>query len=313
MALDEATLGFLAQMAQGGGKPLEEMTPAEARGLGPMLAELSGPGPEMASAEIHAIPVADGTTITGRLLVPPGPVRGLVVYLHGGGWVIGSIAEVDTLGRELAARTSAAVLLVEYRLAPEHPFPTPVEDAWSALRWADEHAEELLGARLPLIVAGDSAGGNLAAVIAQRARHGGPELALQVLVYPVIAADFDTATYTDPANAAVLTREGMMWFWDHYAPDPETRALPTASPGAEPDLAGQAPAVVVLAEHDVLRGEGEAYADRLRAAGVPVALRVFAGQMHMFFTLVNVLPGSEAGLAYVAEEISAALTPSSAP
>lgn len=307
MALDEATVAFLEQMAAAGGPPLEEMTPAEARGLGPVLREMSGPGPAVAAVSEHAIPVADGTAIAGRLLVPEGAVGGLVVYLHGGGWVMGSVDDADVVGRELATRARVAVLLVEYRLAPEHPHPTAAEDAWAALRWAAEHVEALVGAPVPLVVAGDSAGGNLAAVAAQRAREAGLELALQVLVYPIIAADFDTATYTDPANEAVLTRAGMMWFWDHYVADVGSRALPSASPAAEGDLAGLAPAVVVLAEHDVLRQEGEDYAARLSAAGVPVDLRIFAGQMHMFFTLVNLLPGSEAGLQHVAGRISATL------
>ena len=165
---------------------------------------------------------------------------------------------------------------------------------------------EIAGGEVPLIVMGDSAGGNLSAVMAQRAhREGGPQLARQVLIYPVTDADLDNDTYTDPENQLLLTRESMVWFWDHYAPDPASRRNPDASPlqAADADLAGLAPAVVLTAEHDVLRAEGEAYADRLRAAGVPTQARRFPGQMHGFFSMVGVLPGSAAGLDYVAEQL----------
>ena len=179
----------------------------------------------------------------------------LVVYYHGGGWVIGNIDEYDNLGRRLANRLGAAVVLVNYRKAPEHRYPAAVEDSWAALQWAAAHMGEIAGGQVPLIVMGDSAGGNLSAVMAQRAhREGGPQLARQVLIYPVTDADLDNDTYTDPENQLLLTRESMVWFWDHYAPDPASRRNPDASPlqAADADLAGLAPAVVLTAEHDVL-------------------------------------------------------------
>ena len=188
-------------------------------------------------------------------------------------------------------------MLAQYRLAPEHPFPAAVDDAWTALRWAADYAE------LPLIVAGESAGGNLAAVVAQRSVHEGPALALQVLVEPVTDADTETASYRDPENQLIVTREGMLWFFEHYAPDLETRRDPRLAPLRAPSLAGAPPAVVLTAEHDVLRDEGEAYAERLRAAGADVSHRRFAGQMHGFFGQIGVLPGSAAGLDYVVEAI----------
>jgi len=156
-------------------------------------------------------------------------------------------------------------------------------------------------------VAGDSAGGNLSAVMAQRARHrGGPELALQVLVYPVTDASFATGSYTAPENQLILTKEAMVWFWDHYAPDPARRAEPDASPLRAASLAGLAPAVVLTAEHDVLRDEGEAYARRLEEAGVPVDFRRHEGQTHGFFSLL-MLPGSERGFQQVVKGVKAAL------
>ena len=292
MAVDEATSALLAQMAQSGMKPLHEMTPEEARGLGAVLREMYGPGPEVGAVTEHSVP-ADGGTIGVRAYAPAGPARALIVYYHGGGWVIGAPDEFDTLARQMVDRTGAAVALVDYRLAPEHRYPVAAQDAWAALCWADAHLEELAGSRVPLIVAGDSAGGNLSAIVVKRAKAtGGPDISLQVLVYPVTDCDLDNASYTDPANQLLLSRDAMIWFWDHYAPDPEDRKNPDASPLRAADLSGLPPAVVLTAEHDPLRDEGEAYADRLREAGVPVQHQRFAGQMLAFFTLVNVLPGA---------------------
>ncbi|GAA5079387.1 acetyl esterase [Thermocatellispora tengchongensis] len=303
MALDEATTAFLAQMAESDAKPLHEMSPEEARGLTAMLAGMYGPGPEMARVEDH-----DLGRFRVRVLTPEGAPRAVIVYYHGGGWVIGNIDEYDTLGRILARRTGAAVVMADYRKAPEHRFPAAVEDSWTALRWAGERVEEIAGARVPLIVAGDSAGGNLSAVMTLRARDaGGPRIAMQVLVYPVTDHDMDNGSYKDPANQVMLTRETMAWFWDHYAPDPADRARPDASPLRAGDLSGLPPAVVLTAEHDVLRDEGEAYAARLREAGVSVDLRRFPGQMHGFFSMVGLLPGHTEGLDHVVRAIQAHL------
>lgn len=308
MALDTATATLLAQLAESGTPPLHELSPADARQVLGGLRELFGPGPDMARVENVDIPVTGGT-IPLRILVPAGAVRGVLVYYHGGGWVIGSIDESETLGRELAARTGCAVVLVEYRLAPEHRYPVAVEDSYAALRWVDDHAADIAGRRVPIVVAGDSAGGNLSAIMALRARRSGPALAAQVLIYPVTDCDFDTATYTDPENQLMLSRDSMIWFWNHYAPDEADRRSPDASPLRAPDLTGLPPAVVLTAEHDVLRGEGEAYAARLREAGVPVEHRRFPGQMHGFFTMVNVLPGSAEGIDYVVGHLDRLLPP----
>ncbi|MFG6192174.1 alpha/beta hydrolase [Nonomuraea sp. JJY05] len=303
MSLDDATVQFLKQMSEAGGKPLHEMTPEEARAMGGALGELYGKGPEMARVEEAVIRAADGGSFGARVLVPAEDPRAVIVYYHGGGWVIGGLDEFDTLGRTLAHRTGCAVVLVDYRLAPEHRYPVAARDAYDALCWAAAKEPDL-----PLIVAGDSAGGNLAAVVAQRSRdEGGPAIALQVLVYPVTDCDLDNASYTDPANQLMLDRDSMVWFWDHYAPDPATRANADASPLRAGDLSGLPPAVVLTAEHDVLRDEGEAYAERLREAGVPVLSRRFEGQMHVFFTMVNVLPGSAEAITMVAEAIDGSL------
>ena len=204
----------------------------------------------------------------------------------------------------LAARTGCTVVLVGYRLAPEYRFPTAVDDSWAALRWADERRAELAHPGAPLIVAGDSAGGNLSAIVAQRAKAaGGPEIALQVLGCPVTDCDLETTSYTDPANQVLLLRESMIWFWDHYAPDPEARLHPDASPLRSADLLRLPPAVVLTAEHDVLRDEGELYATRLLKAGVPVRHKRFAGQVHNFFTMIDILPSAAEAIDYIVAAI----------
>jgi acetyl esterase len=312
MPLDRATTQFMQSMAEGAdpdAKPLHEMTPEEARAFGSSLADTAGPAPAMARVEEHTLERDGGSAgnVGLRVLVPIDPPAGVIVYYHGGGWVIGSIDEFDTLARKLAERTSCAVVLVAYRLAPEHRYPVAADDAYAALEWTAANLQRIAGGEVPLFVAGDSAGGNLSAVVAVRARdRKGPEIALQILIYPVTDADFDRPSYTDPENALLLTREAMIWFWDHYVPDPARRAEPDASPLQTADLSGLPPAVVLTAEYDVLRDEGEAYAQRLADAGVPVDLRRYPGQMHGFFIL-QMLPGSELGYQQVVKAIRAHL------
>ena len=307
MALDQDNIALLEQLAASGARPLAELTPAEARGVMAAIAGDAPPGPDMDSVRDTRVR-ASGGFVPVRVLVPVERPRGVIVYYHGGGWVIGGLADFDKLGRLLAQRTGCTVILVDYRLAPEYRFPTAVDDSWAALRWADGRRAELAGAGAPLIVAGDSAGGNLSAVMAQRAKAaGGPEIALQVLIYPVTDCDLETISYRDPANQLMLTRESMIWFWDHYAPDPEARAHPDASPLRTTDLLRLCPAVVLTAEHDVLRDEGELYATRLLKAGVPVWHRRFAGQMHGFFTMPDLLPGASEALEYVATSMDESL------
>jgi acetyl esterase len=324
MALDQATTALLEQMAASGARPLHELAPVDARGVMAAMRGEAPPGPDMASVRDARVR-ASGGFVPVRVLTPVERPRGVIVYYHGGGWVIGGLADFDKLGRLLARRTGCAVILVDYRLAPEYRFPTAVDDSWAALRWADEHRAELAGTELagtglddaglaetglaetgvPLIVAGDSAGGNLSAIMALRARAaGGPSIALQVLVYPVTDCDLESTSYRDPANQLMLSRESMVWFWDHYAPDPEARLHPDASPLRSANLSGLPPAVILTAEHDVLRDEGELYATRLLKAGVPVRHRRFDGQMHGFFTMVDLLPGADEGLDYVATAIA---------
>jgi acetyl esterase len=307
MAIDEATQGLLAQLAEMAPKQLHEMTPAQAREFTATLGSQVAPGPQMHAIRDTRVHVGGGT-VPVRILTPRADPRGVLVWYHGGGWVIGSIDEAEPVGRTLAARTGCAVVLVGYRLAPEYRFPTAVDDAWAALNWTFAHLDDLAGGSVPVIVAGDSAGGNLAAVVAQRAaRSGGPTPAMQVLVYPVTDCDLATTSYQNPENQLLLSRDGMAWFWDHYAPDQRSRVHPDASP-IRGDFLGLPPAVILTAEHDVLRDDGELYATRLLKARVPVEHRRFPGQMHGFFTMIGALPGADAGMDYLVEAIDAQLT-----
>jgi acetyl esterase len=312
MALDQATTALLDQLAANGLGPLQALTPAEARGrMAALRASVARqPGPDMASVRDTRVRVSGGF-VPVRVLTPVPRPRGVIVYYHGGGWVTGGLADFDQLGRLLARRTGCTVILVGYRLAPEYRFPTAVDDAWAALAWADQLRRELADTTpaVPLILAGDGAGGNLSAVTAQRARAaGGPAIALQVLVCPVTDCDLETTSYRDPANQLMLSRDLMTWFWDHYAPDPAARVHPGAAPLRTADLSRLPPAVVLTAEHDVLRDEGELYATRLLKAGVPVRCRRFAGQMHGFFTMTGLLPGADEALDYVTAAVSEAIT-----
>ncbi len=311
MALDAATTAFLAEMAKAGGKQIHEMTPEEARGLGASLAAMFGPAPEVARVEEYNVLTPDNSSFRIRLLFPTGTPRAMLIYYHGGGWVIGAIDEFDNLGRRLATRTGCIVALVDYRLAPEHRYPTAANDAYLALEWVANYLKQN-NLSLPIVVAGDSAGGNLTAVVARRARdRNGPPIALQVLVYPVTDANFDRPSYLAPDNQLLLSREGMIWFWNHYAPDTTQRSEPDASPLQAADLSGLPSAVVILAEHDVLLDEGQAYADRLKAAGVPVEVTCYPGQMHGFFTLLMLPAGAEA-IEQIARAIETQLAPQTA-
>lgn len=305
MALDQETQDFLAQMAAAGGPPMTDLSPVEARRLGIAITEMIGPGPEVAAVTDHTFATADGSTFDLRVIRPAGEAEAVVIYFHGGGWVVGDIDGYDTLGRQLATKSASTVILVNYRKAPEHPYPAAVEDAWQSLAWVADNLVDVAGRSVPIVLAGDSAGGNLAAVVARWARDkNGPRIAHQVLVYPVTDADLDTAAYHAPENQLMLDR-AMAWFWDHYAPL-SRRTEPDAAPIRVEDLSGLPPATVLVAEHDVLRAEGEAYAQALQGAGVVTDIQVCEGQMHGLFSMVNILPGSAKALARVVETIRTA-------
>jgi acetyl esterase/lipase len=303
MTLHPDALQFLDVIAESGAPPLTSMTPDEARAGSAFFVDLIGAGPDVAVVRNIEIPGPSGA-IPARVYEPvPNPV-GTVVYYHGGGWVLGCLDEFDAVCRALAVASGARVVSVDYRLAPEHRFPAAVDDAFAALvRVAERHPGE------PIVIAGDSAGGNLAAVSALRAREaGGPEIALQVLVYPVVDCDLTRPSYAECSGSDLfLNTAEMVWFWDHYAPDASERAHPFASPIRASDLAGLPPAYIVVAQHDPLRDEGLAYAAALESAGVPVTVARYDDQIHAFFWLVNVMETANRAVAEAGAAIRDAL------
>jgi acetyl esterase len=298
--------------AASGAPPLWELSPDEGRAMVEANNSLIPAGPDLESVRDIVIPSQAGG-LPARVYSPSSSARGVVLYFHGGGWVVGTLDGWDASVRALAVASGCDVVSVDYRLAPEHVFPAAADDAYDALVWAASPSglagtAGLAGGR-PLVVAGDSAGGNLAAVSALRARDfGGPAIALQVLVYPVVDCDLDRRSYREyDGDELILNRRDMTWFWDHYAPDPAARVNPYASPLRAASLSGLPPAYVVTAEHDPLRDEGFAYADRLRAARVPVEHRHYGSQIHAFFTFTGVLDDADKAVAEAGSAIRSAL------
>ena len=300
---------LLARMAAAGAPPLERQSVAEARRLhAASAAALHGPPVPVAAAADRTIPGPAGD-LRVRVYTPHGePPFPIVVWFHGGGWVVGTLDTFDTVCRALAAAVPAVVVAVDYRLAPEHRFPAAVEDAYAATLWASRNAAGLGGSQQRLAVAGDSAGGNLAAVVALGARdRGGPAIGFQLLVCPVMDAAMDTASFRDKADGYYLTAAGMRWYWEHYLGGADG-ASPDASPLRAAFLGGLPPALVITAEHDPLRDEGEAYAVRLQAAGVPAAVSRYPGMVHGFFRWRAVTPTADACLQEAATALRGALS-----
>jgi acetyl esterase len=281
--------GLLARMSRVKTPPLHTMTPADARSAYTLRAEvLDLPRAPLARVEDFTIPAADGTALPARLYAPSHERLPLLLYLHGGGFVIGNLETHDSLCRQLALRSGGAVVALDYRLAPEHRFPIAVDDAWAALHWLAGHAHTLgLDASL-LAVGGDSAGGTLAAATALHARDEGLPLALQLLITPGTTAHADTVSHKLFANGFVLDAAAIAWFFDHYIDVHHRRDWRFAPLEAEVD--GVAPACLVLAECDPLVDEGVAYADKLRLAGVPVELELYRGLTHDFIKMGRAIP-----------------------
>ncbi|HET7407466.1 MAG TPA: alpha/beta hydrolase fold domain-containing protein [Mycobacteriales bacterium] len=278
----------LDMMGMLGLPPLESLPVPDARAFMEQTNAMRMPGPEVGEIVDGQLPGAAGP-LDFRLFRPPTPgAHPVVVYFHGGGWVLGDHVSDEPLCRDLCVRTGAVVVSVNYRHAPEDRFPAAADDAFAAVRWVADNAVELGGIPGQLVVAGWSAGGNVAAVACQRARdEGGPEILGQLLLTPVTDEDMTRPSYVENADGYVLTAPLMQWFWDHYA-DPADRADPVASP-LHGKLEGLPPAVIVTADFDPLRDSGEAYAQALSAAGVPVQRIRARGHTHTSLTMVDVV------------------------
>jgi acetyl esterase len=263
-----------------------------------------GPRPDVAAVEDLEIPGPAGP-IPARAY-RPSERRDLpvLVYLHGGGWTICSLETHDVTCRQLANGAECLVVSVDYRLAPENPFPAAPEDCYAALAWTAEHAPSLGGDPRRIAVGGDSAGGNLSAVVSLMARdRSGPRLCQQLLVYPVTDHSFDTDSYRENAEGLLLSREMMQGFWGHYLARADDGRHPYASPLRAGDLSGLPPAHVITAEYDPLRDEGEAYARRLAEAGVPVVQRRYDGMIHGFFGFTDFIDLAREAVDEVSREL----------
>jgi len=281
--LDAELAELATAVAISGQPPITALTPAQARARVVAGNALCSGGPDIAVRDLE-VP-ADGRTVLVREYLPSHTRdERVLVYLHGGGWVTGDLDYSDQLCRHLAAACNATVVSVDYRLAPEHPFPAAVEDAWAVLQWA-ARSQSIAGG---LVVAGDSAGGALAAACAVRSRDAGaPTLQGQLLVYPVLDHDLARASYEENRDAFPMGSAAMRWFWDHYLPQESLRADPLASPLRVTSVEGLAPAVIVVAGHDPLRDEAEAYVGRLAADGVPVTVLRHPSLGHGFLRLTG--------------------------
>ncbi len=289
-------------------KPFKDSTPAEARESMRSRTAALGPFEEVAAVTDHRVPVAGGE-ITVRVYKPAGMgPHPVLVFYHGGGWVIGDLYTHDGICRSIVNAAGCAVAAVDYRLAPEFKYPVPVEDSYAGLLWVVANATRLGLDPARIAVGGDSAGGNLAAVMTLLARdRRGPRLLLQILVYPVTNYDFNTASYRENATGFVLTTEDMRWFWRHYLAREEQGREPLASPLLAKSLADLPPALAITAGCDPLRDEGEAYAARLRDSGVAVTLTQYPGMFHGFLRMTRILDQSRVVLDEIAGALKKAL------
>ena len=305
MPLDPQAQVVLDQIEALGLPANHTVSPEEARANG--KARPRAPGPEVARVEDRSIIVPD-RHIPIRIYTPAGSgAFPMLVWFHGGGWVVGDLDTADGTARHLAVGAGCVVVSVDYRLAPETKFPGAADDCYAATQWAAENAGSLGADPLRIAVGGDSAGGNLAAVVPLMARDkGGPPLVLQLLIYPVTDRDFETSSYRGNADGYLLSRDGMVWFWDHYMANESDAKNPYCAPLQAKELSGLPPALVITAEFDPLRDEGEAYAHRLLEAGVPTECTRYDGMIHGFFGMSGVMDKGKQAISQASAALKAA-------
>ncbi len=312
--LDEGTRAVLEMLNAEGVVHMHEGTPEAAREMMETMVHLiDEPGPEVGSVEDSLVPGPAGE-LPVRIYRPEGTDRtpGLLVFFHGGGFVIGSPNTHDTQCRYLCKHAAVVVVSVDYRLAPEHPHPAAVEDCYAALLWAANNGELLGADTARLAVGGDSAGGNLTAVITQQARDkGGPAIIFQLLWYPSVSAKnentFEEGSMKEFSEGYFLDRPTMEWFYGHYIPEDTDTADPRVAPLEAGDLAGLPPAFVLTAGYDPLRDGGRDYARRMREAGVAVDYNCYETTIHGFINMTKAVPVATEALAESARKLEAAL------
>src|SRR5918912_115687 len=295
-SIEPKTRAFLENLQKQDGPPIYTLSPKEARGVlsnlqaAPLPADTTLPSADIENRTIPGGPNGTKTTIT--IVRPQGTSNNktlpVVIYTHGGGWVLGGFDTHERLVRELANKANAAIVFVNYTPAPDAQYPIQIEEAYAVTKWVAENGKSISVDPSRLAIAGDSVGGNMAAAVTLLAKErGGPKIVFQELFYPVTDANFETQSYNTLQQGYWLEREGMKWFWNNYAPDNATRKEPTASPlqASIDQLKGLPPALVIVDENDVLRDEGEAYAHKLMQAGVPVTATRYLGTIHDFMML----------------------------
>ena len=292
MGMDPQVEGLIGALSSSGLKSFEQMSIPELRGAMETFTQLQKPPQEVGSVTDVMIP-GPGGQLPARVYAPKNAKSApVVVYFHGGGWVGGNLKVVDEPCRAIVNRAGVVLVAATYRLAPEHKFPAASEDAYAALVWAAENAGKYGGDTSRIAVMGDSAGGNLAAVVALMARdRDGPKLKAQVLTYPVTDGQYPSTK--ENAEGYLLHTAAMEFFWNHYAPTDEDKKNPYASPMLAKSHAGLPPAFVITAEFDPLRDEGEAYAAKLKAAGVPVTAKRYNGLIHGVYWMSGAVGRSE--------------------
>jgi acetyl esterase len=313
MALHPQAKAFLDMLASSGAPPLEQLPLAEARAVRSEMLEAGGPEEPVAEVQNRSIPGPAGP-IPVRVYRP---VRKetlpALVFFHGGGFVICNLDTHDRVCRSLANASGCAIISVDYRLAPEHKYPAAVDDAYAAAQYIADHASEFGVDPNRIAVGGDSAGGTLATVVSLLARdRGGPPLKFQLLIYPLVDYYDDSPSMQQYSKDHFLTREGMNWFTQNYLPSHEAGLEPSASPMNAKSLQGLPPAMVITAECDPLRDQGEAYARKLQSAGVSVELKRYEGMIHPFFQFGGVLDTAKVAMADAASAVRRALGVSSA-
>lgn len=313
--MDSKIVELLAQISAANKPGFWQGSVADARNRPMLMDALFGPAPAVPFEDV-IIASTQGHSLRMRMYVPNNQPNGLIVYMHGGGWVLGSVESFHPLTATLAQRSGYAVLSVDYRLAPEHPFPLPLDDARASLTWASQDGVTMANTvGRPLIVMGDSAGANLATTAARLHNSGGdlPAVQLQILAYPVTDCSFDRPSYHAFSEGYLLTRRDMMWFWDQYVPNESLRVDPLASPLRGHDLSASPKALILTAEFDPLRDEGEEYCTRLKGSGVATEVVRCEGLVHGFLAMINYAPSAERAFGKVLRAVELAALDTAAP
>lgn len=303
MKLDPDAAAILSRVRDAGVPPWRSMPPVEGREVYRRRGLLFADAPEAVDAVWDSAVPGPAGPVGIRVYRPDGEPRPIFIYVHGGGWTFGDLDTFDAVCRRISRAADCMVVSVEYRLAPEHPYPAALDDVIAVTRWLTEHGQEIGGDATRMAMGGDSAGGNLTAAAALRLRdERGPRLALQVLIYPATQASFEMLSYYENAEGYLLSTADVAWFWQNYLGTAAAARDPYACPATASDLTDLPPALVITGDFDPVRDDGEIYAWKLRTAGVPVVARRFRGMIHGFVALPVEIPAGRRAIQLIARE-----------